>query len=634
MSTEFSDSQHYGFFMSGTTLTSGNGFYIRWSEVVLASLRAAGFLDNMEDGTLPPSDLSKLWLDKNFDPALLKEWNPIGATWEQVTNQTLFGRVPWRGPWESSATYRRADVVSYQGRIWIAVQPSQNHAPAEDAHWDLFLESVADDAVSTAKIQAGAVTTPKIADNAVTNAKQADMATATIKGRATAGAGDPEDLTGSQAISILDPNSQVLQGEGLKLTYHKARGAWHIKAFGSSLTDVGAGNATVDTAALQSAMSSGEMIDVSGVILQANNTVVCNLESSKIGATIQSNRNAGAVSQIKVVDDALPVLFQVGHDNFEASGFSVRGNDTNVTTTMFWLERTVDTYRDIDARIVNMSLNFGARAIYHKGRGLEFFGNTISDFHTAGIEFDQPATWTPRGSTSIDGIDTGTRGVRILSNRVHVMQSPFLLNAGTYALNIGGIEVNGVMADVGCDGGLFKGVFIDMQATDIQCRFSAQAGSRIFELNPGSRNITLTNFNAAGYIGASGNRMANHAIRMTSSAANPIKDIFVIGGTIGPTLQAGVNLQGDGAYENICFSNVVWDRIGQDGGDRSPIQVSSTVPSSVIKLLGTHGRSNFTSRPFLRAFNTPANNTLIREVTSTIDASFSGWATAGVVVTT
>ena len=43
-----------------------------------------------------------------------------------------------------------------------------------------------------------------IATNAVTNAKAADMATATIKGRVTAATGDPEDLTGTQATTLLD----------------------------------------------------------------------------------------------------------------------------------------------------------------------------------------------------------------------------------------------------------------------------------------------------------------------------------------------------------------------------------------------------------------------------------------------
>lgn len=43
-----------------------------------------------------------------------------------------------------------------------------------------------------------------IANDAVTNAKAANMATQTIKGRTTAGTGDPEDLTATQATAILN----------------------------------------------------------------------------------------------------------------------------------------------------------------------------------------------------------------------------------------------------------------------------------------------------------------------------------------------------------------------------------------------------------------------------------------------
>lgn len=43
-----------------------------------------------------------------------------------------------------------------------------------------------------------------IDNNAVTNAKAADVPTATIKGRATAGTGDPEDLTAAQVRTLLN----------------------------------------------------------------------------------------------------------------------------------------------------------------------------------------------------------------------------------------------------------------------------------------------------------------------------------------------------------------------------------------------------------------------------------------------
>lgn len=55
---------------------------------------------------------------------------------------------------------------------------------------------------STAYVDA-AVTAGSVPDNGVTNAKLADMVTARIKGRATAGTGDPEDLTAAQVKAML-----------------------------------------------------------------------------------------------------------------------------------------------------------------------------------------------------------------------------------------------------------------------------------------------------------------------------------------------------------------------------------------------------------------------------------------------
>ena len=51
-----------------------------------------------------------------------------------------------------------------------------------------------------------------LSDNGVTNAKLIDMATARIKGRVTTGTGDPEDLTGTQATTLLDTFTATLKG--------------------------------------------------------------------------------------------------------------------------------------------------------------------------------------------------------------------------------------------------------------------------------------------------------------------------------------------------------------------------------------------------------------------------------------
>jgi hypothetical protein len=70
-----------------------------------------------------------------------------------------------------------------------------------------------------------------IAADAVTNAMLADVATARIKGRVTALTGDPEDLTGTQATTLLDEFTTTLQGVvpgsgGGTANFLRADGTW------------------------------------------------------------------------------------------------------------------------------------------------------------------------------------------------------------------------------------------------------------------------------------------------------------------------------------------------------------------------------------------------------------------------
>jgi len=74
----------------------------------------------------------------------------------------------------------------------------------------LYVGDVTTNATHTGEVTGATALT--IAADAVTNTKLANMATATIKGRVTAATGDPEDLTGTQATTLLDTFTTALKG--------------------------------------------------------------------------------------------------------------------------------------------------------------------------------------------------------------------------------------------------------------------------------------------------------------------------------------------------------------------------------------------------------------------------------------
>lgn len=95
----------------------------------------------------------------------------------------------------------------------------------------------------------GAGTVINIDASVVTNAKLATMATARIKGRVTAGTGNPEDLTGTQATTLLDAvvgdsgsgGTKGLvpapaAGDAAANKYLKADGTWSTVSAGVSVS--------------------------------------------------------------------------------------------------------------------------------------------------------------------------------------------------------------------------------------------------------------------------------------------------------------------------------------------------------------------------------------------------------------
>jgi len=78
-----------------------------------------------------------------------------------------------------------------------------------------------------------------IDNDVVSNAKLANVSTSTFKGRITAGTGDPEDLTGTQATTLLDVFTSSLQGlapasGGGTSNFLRADGTWAAPAGGGS----------------------------------------------------------------------------------------------------------------------------------------------------------------------------------------------------------------------------------------------------------------------------------------------------------------------------------------------------------------------------------------------------------------
>lgn len=110
--------------------------------------------------------------------------------------------------------------------------------------------------VASADITANAVTTAKILDDNVTNAKLANMAESTIKGRAaSAGTGDPTDLSVAQVLTLLGAVSsgaiQTFTGNG---TYTPAAG---MKFCIALVTGGGGGGGGADTSGTNSAGGAG-----------------------------------------------------------------------------------------------------------------------------------------------------------------------------------------------------------------------------------------------------------------------------------------------------------------------------------------------------------------------------------------
>lgn len=114
-----------------------------------------------------------------------------------------------------------------------------------------------------------------LTNNSVANAALADMATNRFKGRTTAGVGDPEDLTGTQATVLLDVFTSALKGlapasGGGTTNFLRADGTWVAPAGGGGSGDVVGPASATDNALARFDTTTGKLIQ-NGVILATDN---------------------------------------------------------------------------------------------------------------------------------------------------------------------------------------------------------------------------------------------------------------------------------------------------------------------------------------------------------------------------
>jgi len=142
--------------------------------------------------------------------------------------QTEAGLVPLQEHHVAIEKPREGMLARADGSDW---DPGSGRGTYEyvDSAWRK-LNGLEDGDYGDISVSGGVIT---IDNNAVTLAKLADIATARFLGRITASSGDPEELTGTQATTLLDAFTDALKGlapasGGGTVNFLRADGSWAV----------------------------------------------------------------------------------------------------------------------------------------------------------------------------------------------------------------------------------------------------------------------------------------------------------------------------------------------------------------------------------------------------------------------
>jgi hypothetical protein len=156
-----------------------------------------------------------------------------------------------------------------------------------------------------------------IANDAVTNAKLANMATATIKGRTTAGTGDPEDLTAAQALALIGAATPASVSTQISGIIRNEGGG--IVVIGTSNPTASGANTGVDSfiSGTSNNSNSGNYCSISGFNNNSNSGSNCSI-SGRANYT-NSGTNCSISGRFNHTNSGNYSLIS-GRDNYSNSG--------------------------------------------------------------------------------------------------------------------------------------------------------------------------------------------------------------------------------------------------------------------------------------------------------------------------
>lgn len=186
-------------------------------------------------------------------------------------------------------------------------------------------------------VDSNAVTTAKINNDAVTNAKLANVATATIKGRVSAGTGDPEDLTPAQARAVSGAlgaeqggfRNLIINGDFRVNARTFAGGALSAGAYGHDRWKADTGGANYTVSGRVATIASGtivQIIDGTSIktgtyVINWTGTATCTVDgvaktkgatfSLTAGTNCTVKFTGGTVSEAQVEYGAVPTTFEL-----------------------------------------------------------------------------------------------------------------------------------------------------------------------------------------------------------------------------------------------------------------------------------------------------------------------------------